>query len=632
MTDIRSRRKGMTMTQSRAATSKAPAVTLACLVAATACVDRGMLATSGGADGGSGSRDSGGAAHGDATIDEGGSEGGSGSTGRGVPDAGVVACSDLAPWTTAGGIPDTTLTVDAAQKGAPWSRFYERGVATDHANTILASAYPYGRSIQAALKKGHDQAGFQYARFHGILDSDIGVYTEDASGSPVYTWTKFDQVYDALQAAGMRPVFEVSFMPPALASCPPLTQNCPCPDGGPECPWLTHYYGGAPANSTPPKDWTKWQNLMAAIVTHLEGRYGPDEVRSNWYFEVWNESSWMYALGLAGYNVLYNNTVKGLIQGDPMIKVGGPAESGGGSQFAIGSLISYAKSNNLKLDFVSYHNYGEPSTSSVANAGPMLTFNQSNIMGTVKSRNFTGEVLNDEFAAAYDTNLCLDTEVSASFIAKTIHLIGTDPANPPPTMFAYWTLSDLYEENNVGIATAYHGGNQGNKGLLLKGDSRYPESFDVAKPAFNAFRLLHAMGDVRLAATGGAGATADGVDAAATIASDGSAIQILVYNHIDGGAGDPTTSKVVTLTVNNLPFPSGSVRVRQYLVDHTHSNSYTAWVGMGRPAQPSQTQWTQLSAASDLCYYETTVTPTGNSWTATFPLSAYSVGLIVLAP
>ena len=440
---------------------------------------------------------------------------------------------------------------------------------------------------------------------------------------PTYTWTRFDQVYDGLQAAGMRPVFEVSFMPPSLASNTCMTTS--------NCPLLPHYYGGAPANATPPKDWTKWQNLMAAIVTHLEGRYGAAEVRNNWYFEVWNEASWMYAGGGIGgpYNLLYNNTVTGLLKGDPLIRVGGPAESGGGSQYAIGSLISYAKSNNLKLDFVSYHNYGEPAANNVANANPMLTFNQT-MVSAVKSNNFAGELLNDEFAAAYDYNVCLDTEISASFIAKTIHLIGTDPANPPPSMFAYWVISDFYEEVNSGTNTAYHGGNSTSKGLLLRGDSRYPESFDVAKPAFNAFRLLHAMGDVGLATTGGT--TADGVNAAATIASDNSAVQILVYNHVNGGAGDSTTSNLVTLTVNNLPFAAGPLTVRQYVVDHTHSNSYTAWVGMGSPPQPTQAQWVQLSAAADLCYYETTATPTGSSWTVTFPQNIYGVGLIVLSP
>ena len=67
-------------------------------------------------------------------------------------------------------------------------------------------------------------------------------------------------------------------------------------------------------------------------------------------------------------------------------------------------------------------------------------------------------------------------------------------------MYGYWTLSDIYEEMNTGTALAYR---EGNYGLLLKGDPQIPESFDVAKPSFNAFRLLHMMGDQQLGVTGG---------------------------------------------------------------------------------------------------------------------------------
>jgi hypothetical protein len=65
------------------------------------------------------------------------------------------------------------LVVDAAELGRPWDRFYETAVAGDHANTLLCTAW--GRNTENALRTAHDQAGFQYLRFHGILDEDIGV-------------------------------------------------------------------------------------------------------------------------------------------------------------------------------------------------------------------------------------------------------------------------------------------------------------------------------------------------------------------------------------------------------------------------------------------------------------------------
>jgi xylan 1,4-beta-xylosidase len=516
------------------------------------------------------------------------------------------ACSDSPPWTTDAS-PAVQLTVDAAQRGQTWNRFYERVVAADHANTVLSSAW--GRNIQGALQKAHDQAGFQSVRFHGILDSDIGVYTE-VNGSPVYAWTRFDQVYDAIVAAGMWPFVEISFTPPPLASDPSKTLN---------------WYNGAPANISPPKDWNRWMDFMAAIVQHVEQRYGVDEVRNNWRFEIWNEASWMYSLGTAGYNELYSYTVRGLTRGDDQIKVGGPAESGGGSASSISSLISYARTNNLKLDFATYHYYAQDPSGNVA-LSTASAFFQGTMLSTVQTAKFTGELFATEWGPAYSTVVAQDTEIGASFIAKTIHLIGTSATVAPPSGYAYWTVSDIYEEFDTGKSLAYRNGNYG---LLLKGDPNIPESFDVAKPAFNAFRILHMMGDVNLATSGGT--QGDGVNAAATLASSDNSIRILVYNHADGGNANSALSSSVSVTVNNLPFGPGPVRMRQYVVDKTHSNSYNTWCQIGMPPQPDQSQWVQLRNDAELCYYETSLTPTNNSFSVTFPQNNYSVALMVLS-
>src|SRR5262245_14284159 len=172
-------------------------------------------------------------------------------------------CADTAPYTT-GGTATVQLAVDAASPGAAWNRFYEGAVATDHANTILSSAY--GRNAAAALQKGHDEAGFRYARFHGILNNDIGVYPATApavaTDTPAYNWTRFDQVYDAVMAAGMRPIVEISFTPPALASVASQNQ-------------AQLWYGGVSPNISKPilppsagalATWDHWQKFMADIV------------------------------------------------------------------------------------------------------------------------------------------------------------------------------------------------------------------------------------------------------------------------------------------------------------------------------------------------------------------------------
>jgi len=537
-----------------------------------------------------------------------------------------VACTDSAPYATSGSA-EVALTVDASAAGADWSRFYEGAVATDHANTILSSAW--GRNAQEALKKGHDQAGFRYARFHGILNRDIGVYPASAPAmateTPAYDWSRFDQVYDAITAAGMRPIVEISFTPPALASDASQVQ-------------AQLWYGGVSPNISKPilpptgdtaavPTWDHWQKFMGDIVRHLEDRYGADEVRNNWYFEVWNEATWMYAGGSAGYNELYYNTVQGLQQGDPQVKVGGPADSGGDSPFSIPSLIDFAKAQNLKLDFISYHHYGQD-TGPDSDAGSFITFKHT-LYGTIAAHGFTGELINDEYGSTYTPTLSRDTEVSASFVAKVIHNLGTDTRTPLPTMYGYWTLSDIYEEINTGSATAYR---EGNFGLLLKGDKNIPESFDVAKPAFNAFRLLHMMTDKTVTVSGGVtDATMNGVNGVATLAADGNSMQILVYNHVNNF--DATMweamsqqSTLVSVSVSNLPFKPS--KILHYVVDHTHANSHTVWAGMGKPLAPDATQWATLRDAAELCYYETS--GSGTSWTAMFPQNTYSVSLIEL--
>ena len=559
----------------------------------------------------------------------------------GTPPTGVP-CGDAYPWTTSG-TPGVTLTVDASMTGAAWSRFYETAVSTDHANTILTTAW--NRNIQAALKRGHDEAGFQYARFHGILDDDIAVYSEDSSGNAVYDWTRFDMVYDALMNAGMRAIVEVGFTPSALATDPTMVNP-------------GTWYHGIPAIKSAPKDWTKWEAFMAAIVTHLEARYGADEIRNNWYFEVWNEPSWMYSGGEAGYPVLYQHTVNGLTAGDPGVRVGGPAETAGGEPSLVPNLISYAKSNNLKLDFISYHHYGNDDNANRPSDPTTSLSYQHKMVSLLKANNFTGRLLNTEFGSTYRGDSIRDDESSASFLVKSIALIGTDtPDNPPPDSLAWWTISDLYEEFDTGPRTAFRenfsddgtgklvGDGGGNFGLLLKGDVNIPDSYDVAKPAFNAFRLLHMMGDTQIPVIGGT--ASDGTPSAvATISADGNTVAVLLYNHTVGNVAtpstpgiitlaDPTQGTLVSLQVSNLPF--APTRVVHYVVDHGHSNAHTAWEAMGDlaggtppPPLPSADQWTQLKAASELCYYGAGLDGTKNSWSATFPQNNYSVSLVLL--
>src|SRR5215831_4764069 len=67
-----------------------------------------------------------------------------------------------------------------------------------------------------------------YIRVHNLFTSGDGsaslkwgstnVYTEDAQGKPVYSWTIVDQIFDAFRSAGVKPLVELGFMPEALST------------------------------------------------------------------------------------------------------------------------------------------------------------------------------------------------------------------------------------------------------------------------------------------------------------------------------------------------------------------------------------------------------------------------------
>ena len=527
-----------------------------------------------------------------------------------------------------------TLSVNSNRRTQQWNRFYEKSISTDHMYTVLHSHW--GRGCANALKVGNSECGFQMFRGHGILDADVNLVGLNADGTLKLNWGAFDSIYDAGKAANMWPMVEIGFTPPALASANSIITNL--------------WYNGVSPNMSPPNNggsdghggWGRWMSLMDSIVHHVEGRYGVDVVRNNWYFEVWNEASWMYSGGEGGYQTLYDYTVTGLLSGDPNIKVGGPAYSAPSSTGGIPSLINHCLTGTnaatgtkgTKLDFVSYHKYGtddDPNcgTGSVANATNVNCFHKRMVDIVKAIPTFKGELINDEWGPNSGINTARDLECCASFVAKTIHLLNENgTAYPPPAMFGYWALSDLYEENQNNIQRYTFA--QATQGIFIRGDPTITDSWEIGKPSFEAFRMLHKLGAWEVSCTGGT--TSNGLNAVATVSTNNDSIQILIYNHYDGNTQQPTVVDNVTLTVDSIPFAPGKIHAEHWVVDYSHSNAYRPWVTMGIPDKPTAAQWAQLKQAAVLTHFDSVATPTltGKSWTKTFTQNYYSVGLVIL--
>jgi xylan 1,4-beta-xylosidase len=138
---------------------------------------------------------------------------------------------------------------------------------------------------------------------------------------------------------------------------------------------------------------------------------------------------------------------------------------------------------------------------------------------------------------------------------------------------SYWTFSDVFEEGGV-AKSPFHGG----FGLIAAGG--------IPKASFNDFRLLHMLGDERLAESSDS--------ALVTRRADGT-LAVAVWNYAPPGAGG--TPRTYRLDFRNV---SGAQRAHIWVVDRDHGSALTAWKAMGEPRFPTPEQHRTLMQASEL--------------------------------
>lgn len=177
---------------------------------------------------------------------------------------------------------------------------------------------------------------FRYCRFHGIFNRRMAVAQRRSDGSLGYQWHHVDKITDNLLSVGLKPFFELNDMPDEMASGSSLMFK-----------WQM--------NTSEPKDYDEWGDLVEAFVRHMVERYGLEEVKT-WYFEVWNEPNLegFWPAGMDAYYKLYTYTAKAVKKVDADLRVGGPASAGGNY---VTELIDYCCDHDVALDFISTHAY-----------------------------------------------------------------------------------------------------------------------------------------------------------------------------------------------------------------------------------------------------------------------------------
>lgn len=175
----------------------------------------------------------------------------------------------------------------------------------------------------------------KYIRLDHIYDN-YQVVQKSSDGSFYYDWSNLDAAVNTITKAGARPFLSLSYMPTEFA------QN--------------DIVG-------PPKNWSDWENLVTATIEHYSGKGPKDKYLSGVYYEVWNEpdlfGNWK-TYGERNYLDLYRHSVLGAnrAQNTWPFKIGGPVTTGLYRDWITG-LLDYVKSNNLRLDFLSYHRYSQ---------------------------------------------------------------------------------------------------------------------------------------------------------------------------------------------------------------------------------------------------------------------------------
>jgi xylan 1,4-beta-xylosidase len=449
------------------------------------------------------------------------------------------------------------------------------------------------------------ECGFEYLRFHGLLQDELGVYSEDRQGRPVYNFQYIDAVYDAILQTGMRPFVEFGFMPQKLAS------------GEKTIFWWK-------GNITPPNDYNKWEKLIEALVRHWTERYGREEVR-RWYFEVWNEPNLkdlFWSGDMTDYFKLYDATVRAVKNVSADYRVGGPATAGRGW---ISEMIDHAAKSHVPLDFITTHDYGVSGRGLDAEGNQRLFLDTSpdaiisgvrDVHSKIKTSSMPNLPLHyTEWSTSYSPRDPVhDSYLSAAYIVS--RLKGSEGY---AQSMSYWTFTDIFEENGP-VPSPFHGG----FGLInFQG---------LRKPSFYAYQFLNRLGAEQLVSD----------DGDSWVTRGGGGVQVVFWNYTPPKTEesnqvyfkkDLPSKSLGNVRISIAGMPPGSYTMQIYRVGYSVNDVYTDYFKMGSPSTLTREQVKSIADRNDGRPISTTTVAIKNSGTFSheLPVRENDVYLVILS-
>ncbi|MBR3574717.1 MAG: xylan 1,4-beta-xylosidase [Lachnospiraceae bacterium] len=401
-----------------------------------------------------------------------------------------------------------------------------------------------------------DMIGFSYIRGHGLFSDDVSIYheyEEDGVTRVEYNYTYIDRIIDAYVRLGIRPYLELGFMPGKLAS-------------GEQ---TIFYWKG---NTTPPRDYKLWTDMVVALLQHLTARYGEEVV--TWPIEVWNEPNlpgFWYKADMEEYFKLFKETFLAIKELDDRFMVGGPAICGVRDAEWIKAFLDFCRKEDLHPDCITRHHYcvefpervGHYDYSKLEDSEMRFENLQSTRDIVDSYEEFAGTPIHlTEFSTSYTPKGVIhDTNINAAYLARQLSRLGD-----VNEAYSYWTFGDVFEEQGV-PDSLFHGG----FGMVAAGN--------IPKPSFWTFyfyKQLKLFGDNCVYRD----------DDAVVVKNDKGYAGIL-WN-IDGDDTDVQLS---------FELPEGEYTLITKTVDEECCNPLKVWHDMGEPAYPSKDE-TELIRSS----------------------------------
>lgn len=464
----------------------------------------------------------------------------------------AAAASSVARPVLGAELERVSVSVDTKTVSGPLPHVWAECAGSDRAAITLRERW------RQDLDRWKNEAGLKRVRFHGILNDELGVYAPSIlnRGKVTPNFQNVFEVYDGLLERGVSPYVELGFMPKQLASG-------------------TGTFGFYNANVSPPKSVDDWAAFIGTFVRALIHRYGIAAVRS-WPFEVWNEPDlpFFWTGTQQQYFDMYKATAVAIKSVDPQIQVGGPSTSGGKW---IAEFAAYCGQNNAPVDFFATHAYSGGNQEDLYGKGATFSVNDvipdsvAKVRRLIEASSFAGRPL-------------WLSEWSSDSPAMIAHVISR--CLPHLQAMSHWVLSGAYEE--LGVADY----------LLKEGDAGWATLFrGIARPSFNTYKLLHALGDERLVGEG------------PVLASHrGGKVSALVWNLAEAKqpAGIPGATAVRTVSGSHKRLDvrfaglRAGTRARVSYVDQERGSPMPAWRAMGSPQYPTPAQIALLRSAADI--------------------------------